>query len=380
MRARHRPRTDRCPRRARRRRRGSRRRSRSRRHGVRAATGAGGSAASGSARARRARSRRLSHAPLGRGGSRPTASAVGGRPASMQSSSLQASTDAAIGVLVRRPRRAQLELRAVALAGEFAESGRQHLGRGARCGAVVRRRAGERVFEPRPRDAGDERVEADVGLEGCLGEADDPERARPRRRGPRGRGAARSGRCPGASRRRGAPGARLRPSRWRTGRARSAPGSRSARVRGGSSTRARRPGPGRRGPGRPGLTQFRTRVQTRVSSGASSRATPTPRRSTGAQRMGRRVVGGIAIGVAAAAGAAALAAATLSILVARTVIIPPSRRTEDVTILGLDLAAGTIVLSLQRRLPAARASTASGSPATPGMPGSARSSRATTTP
>ncbi|MEO5920735.1 MAG: alpha/beta fold hydrolase [Pseudolysinimonas sp.] len=61
--------------------------------------------------------------------------------------------------------------------------------------------------------------------------------------------------------------------------------------------------------------------------------------------MGRRVVGGIAIGVAAAVGAAALTAATLSILVARTVIIPPSRRTEDVTILGLDLAAGTIVLS-----------------------------------
>jgi alpha-beta hydrolase superfamily lysophospholipase len=61
--------------------------------------------------------------------------------------------------------------------------------------------------------------------------------------------------------------------------------------------------------------------------------------------MGRRVVGGIAIGVAAAAGAAALAAATLSVIVARTVIIPPSRRTEDVTILGLDLAAGTIVLS-----------------------------------
>ena len=61
--------------------------------------------------------------------------------------------------------------------------------------------------------------------------------------------------------------------------------------------------------------------------------------------MGRRVVGGIAIGVAAAAGVAALAAATLSVIVARTVIIPPSRRTEDVTILGLDLAAGTIVLS-----------------------------------
>jgi alpha-beta hydrolase superfamily lysophospholipase len=61
--------------------------------------------------------------------------------------------------------------------------------------------------------------------------------------------------------------------------------------------------------------------------------------------MRRRVVGGIAIGVLAAAGAAALTAATLSVIVARTVIIPPSRRTEDVTILKLDLAAGTILLS-----------------------------------
>jgi alpha-beta hydrolase superfamily lysophospholipase len=61
--------------------------------------------------------------------------------------------------------------------------------------------------------------------------------------------------------------------------------------------------------------------------------------------MGRRLVGGIAIGVAAAAGAAALAAAALSVVVARTVIIPPSRRTEDVTILRVDQKAGTILLS-----------------------------------
>jgi uncharacterized protein len=61
--------------------------------------------------------------------------------------------------------------------------------------------------------------------------------------------------------------------------------------------------------------------------------------------MGRRVVGGIAIGVVAAAGVAAVAAGVLSVVVARTVIIPPSRRTEDVTILGVDLAAGTILLS-----------------------------------
>lgn len=61
--------------------------------------------------------------------------------------------------------------------------------------------------------------------------------------------------------------------------------------------------------------------------------------------MGRRVAGGIAIGVVAAAGAAALTAAALSIAVARTVIIPPSRRKEDVTILALDEEAGTILLS-----------------------------------
>jgi alpha-beta hydrolase superfamily lysophospholipase len=61
--------------------------------------------------------------------------------------------------------------------------------------------------------------------------------------------------------------------------------------------------------------------------------------------MGRRVVGGIAIGIVAAAGAVAVAGAALSVIVARTVIIPPSRRTEDVTILRVDLDAGTILLS-----------------------------------
>jgi alpha-beta hydrolase superfamily lysophospholipase len=61
--------------------------------------------------------------------------------------------------------------------------------------------------------------------------------------------------------------------------------------------------------------------------------------------MGRRVVGGIAIGVVAAAGAVAVAGAALSVIVARTVIIPPSRRTEDVAILSVDLDAGSIGLS-----------------------------------
>lgn len=61
--------------------------------------------------------------------------------------------------------------------------------------------------------------------------------------------------------------------------------------------------------------------------------------------MGRRLVGGIAIGIAAAAGAAALTAATLSVIVARTVIIPPSRRAEDVEIIRYDPETETILLS-----------------------------------
>ena len=61
--------------------------------------------------------------------------------------------------------------------------------------------------------------------------------------------------------------------------------------------------------------------------------------------MGRRVLGRIAIGAAAAVGVAAVAAAALSVIVARTVIIPPSRRTEDVTILAYDPTTATILLS-----------------------------------
>ena len=58
-----------------------------------------------------------------------------------------------------------------------------------------------------------------------------------------------------------------------------------------------------------------------------------------------RVLGGFAIGIGALAGVAAVAAATVSVIVARTVIIPPSRRTDDVQILDVDLVAGRIVLS-----------------------------------
>jgi alpha-beta hydrolase superfamily lysophospholipase len=54
---------------------------------------------------------------------------------------------------------------------------------------------------------------------------------------------------------------------------------------------------------------------------------------------------GTAIGVAGALGAAALASGALTVLVARAVIVPPSRRTEDVRILRVDLDRGLIVLS-----------------------------------
>ena len=63
-----------------------------------------------------------------------------------------------------------------------------------------------------------------------------------------------------------------------------------------------------------------------------------------AGRTGKALVGS-AIGVLALAGAVATAAAVLSVIVARTVIIPPSRRTDDIQILALDRAGSTIVLS-----------------------------------
>ena len=65
---------------------------------------------------------------------------------------------------------------------------------------------------------------------------------------------------------------------------------------------------------------------------------------TGVGRTGKVLVGS-AVGVLALAGAVATAAGVLSVIVARTVIIPPSRRTDDIQILGLDRAESTIVLS-----------------------------------
>jgi len=58
-----------------------------------------------------------------------------------------------------------------------------------------------------------------------------------------------------------------------------------------------------------------------------------------------KVLVGSAVGVLALAGAVATAAAVLSVIVARTVIIPPSRRTDDIRIVALDQANSTIVMS-----------------------------------
>jgi hypothetical protein len=58
-----------------------------------------------------------------------------------------------------------------------------------------------------------------------------------------------------------------------------------------------------------------------------------------------KVLIGSAVGMLALAGAVATAAAALSVIVARTVIIPPSRRKDDIQILGLDRTNSTIVLS-----------------------------------
>ncbi|HWH26768.1 MAG TPA: alpha/beta fold hydrolase [Pseudolysinimonas sp.] len=59
----------------------------------------------------------------------------------------------------------------------------------------------------------------------------------------------------------------------------------------------------------------------------------------------RKVAIGIAIGLGGAVSAAAIGSAVLSVIVARTVIIPPSRRTDDVVIINVDLQAGRIILS-----------------------------------
>lgn len=58
-----------------------------------------------------------------------------------------------------------------------------------------------------------------------------------------------------------------------------------------------------------------------------------------------RVLVGSAVGALGLAAAVVAAAGVISVIVARTVIIPPSRRTDDIRILSLDLEHSTVVLS-----------------------------------
>lgn len=70
-------------------------------------------------------------------------------------------------------------------------------------------------------------------------------------------------------------------------------------------------------------------------------------------RTGTRVAVGGVVGALALVGAAAVATAAVSVIVARTVLTPPSRREEDVAILSVDLEAGLVVLdsTADSRLP-----------------------------
>lgn len=61
------------------------------------------------------------------------------------------------------------------------------------------------------------------------------------------------------------------------------------------------------------------------------------------RRGGKIAIGGV-LGALSLVGAAVVATATVSVLVARKVIVPPSRREEDVAVRSVDLVAGLIVL------------------------------------
>ena len=93
----------------------------------------------------------------------------------MHSSSPQPSTCAAKSSSERCPGGAKLDLCAVALVGEFPVSGRDDLGGRAGCRGVLRAAGVEGIDQPGPGDIGEERVDADLGLERRLREADDPE-------------------------------------------------------------------------------------------------------------------------------------------------------------------------------------------------------------
>lgn len=59
----------------------------------------------------------------------------------------------------------------------------------------------------------------------------------------------------------------------------------------------------------------------------------------------RKILVGSAVGAVALGAAVVAAAGAISVIVARTVIIPPSRRKDDIEILSLDLERSTVVLS-----------------------------------
>jgi alpha-beta hydrolase superfamily lysophospholipase len=65
----------------------------------------------------------------------------------------------------------------------------------------------------------------------------------------------------------------------------------------------------------------------------------------GTRAQARKAAIGTAIGVGGALAAAALASGALTVAVARAVIVPPSRRTEDVRIRHVDLERGLVTLS-----------------------------------
>lgn len=69
-------------------------------------------------------------------------------------------------------------------------------------------------------------------------------------------------------------------------------------------------------------------------------------------RRTRIAIGGV-IGVLSLVGAAAVVTAAVSVIIARKVLVPPSRRDEDVSIQSVDLGAGLIVLdsTADSRLP-----------------------------
>ncbi len=175
------------------------------------------------ARRRRAQCRRRRPRP---GQSRPTRraantltpSAAGGSPASMHAQVAPRLPQCAPrSAPVRGPGRSELDLRAVALGLQLAETGGEHLRGRAGRGGAGRVPLRQRIHQPGPGHLGQEGSTPMLGLGGCLRVADDAERPTPGvRRGrvveeheaSRCRG--RSRRCAAAGRHVGGEGERVR--------------------------------------------------------------------------------------------------------------------------------------------------------------------------